>query len=52
MSCARRVGPADRPADFIRAINGLSVGDYLRAQREASEVLAWLKRCADAQLWE
>lgn len=40
------------PADLIRSINNLSLADYLRAQREALEVLAWLKRYADAQLWE
>jgi CRISPR-associated protein Cmr5 len=45
------VGVADRPADFISAINGLSVGKYLHAQQEALEVLAWLKRYADAELW-
>jgi len=37
--------------DLIRGINGLSLSDYLRAQREALEVLAWLKRYADAELW-
>jgi CRISPR-associated protein Cmr5 len=38
-------------ADLIRGINGLSLNDYLRAQREALEVLGWLKRYADAELW-
>jgi len=40
------------PGDLIRGINGLSLPDYLRSQREALEVLAWLKRYADAKLWE
>lgn len=44
-------GQTDRPVDVIKGINMLSVGDYLRAQREALEVLAWLKRYADAELW-
>lgn len=39
------------PGDLIRGINKLDVSDYLRAQREALEVLAWLKRYADAELF-
>lgn len=37
--------------ELIKGLNSLGLNDYLRAQQEALEVLAWLKRYADAELW-
>jgi hypothetical protein len=39
-------------SELIKGLNSLGLNDYLRAQQEALEVLAWLKRYADAGLWE
>lgn len=44
-------GGSANAGNLISRMSSLSLSDYLRAQREALEVQAWLKRYADAGLF-